>query len=248
MKFDLSESIIKAKEAELKLKDSELQKSKERQFKFMYMFIVVFGMLFSGFLYFIIKAKHKKEKIQQVYNTEVRISKKVHDEVANDVYHIMTKLQHNKNIENNVLDDLEGVYNKTRDISKENNIIDVHEDFGNYLKDLLLSYKTSQVNIITKDIDKVNWKQLHETKKFALYRVLQELMTNMRKHSKATLVVVKFNQENRKISVSYKDNGIGCNLVKNNGLHNTENRMESLQGTITFDSQPNKGFSAHIIV
>ena len=116
MKFDLSESIIKAKEAELKLKDSELQKSKERQLKFVYMFIVVFGMLFSVFLYFIIKAKHKKEKIQQVYNTEVRISKKVHDEVANEVYNIMTKLEHNKNIENDVLDDLEGIYNKTRDI------------------------------------------------------------------------------------------------------------------------------------
>ena len=85
-----------------------------------------------------------------------------------------------------------------------------------------MSYKTNKVNVITKDIDKVSWKQFHETKKFALYRVLQELMTNMRKHSKATLVVVKFNQDNRKISVSYNDNGIGCNLVKNNGLRNTE--------------------------
>ncbi|GGK16666.1 hypothetical protein GCM10007962_08690 [Yeosuana aromativorans] len=235
-------------EKEHKLQIAELEREKQKNLKLFYLSLG--GLITLAFIFTMIflKSKHKKDKIQQVYNTEVRISKKVHDEVANDVYNIMTKLEQNKKVANDVLDDLEGIYNKTRDISKENNIIDIHEDYGNHLKDLLLSYKSDKVNIITRDIDKINWNQLHETKKFALYRVLQELMTNMRKHSKATLVVLKFNQENRKISVSYKDNGIGCNLVKNNGLHNTENRMESVKGTITFDSKANEGFSAHIIV
>jgi nitrate/nitrite-specific signal transduction histidine kinase len=247
IKYNYQKKEKEAQKLELQIKDSQIKAEKEKFNSYLFKSISVFGLLVSVLFYFLIKGKHKKDKLQQVYNTEVRISKKVHDEVANDVYHIMTMLQENKNVKNNILDDLEGVYNKTRDISKENSLIDVNNDFESHLNDLLLSYKSEQVNIITKDINKVNWSSLHETKKIALYRVLQELMTNMRKHSQATLVVLTFNQNKHKISVSYKDNGIGCNLSKHNGLTNTENRMESVNGTITFDSQINKGFSAQII-
>ena len=59
-----------------------------------------------------------------------KISKKVHDEVANDVYHVMTKLETNASVKEDVLEYLEGIYNRTRDISKENSTIDVDEDFG----------------------------------------------------------------------------------------------------------------------
>lgn len=248
IKYNYQEKEKEAQKLELQFKESQINAEKEKFNSFLFQSIAVFGLLVSVLFYFLIQVKHKKDKLQQVYNTEVRISKKVHDEVANDIYHIMTMLQENKNVNNDILDDLEGVYNKTRDISKENSLINVNIGFENHLKDLLLSYKSEQVNIITKDINRVNWRNLNETKKIALYRVLQELMTNMRKHSQATLVVLTFNQSKQKTSVAYKDNGVGCNLTKRNGLSNTENRMESVSGTITFDSQINKGFSAQINV
>jgi len=78
--------------------------------------------------------------------------------------------------------------------------------------------------------------------------VLQELMTNMRKHSAATLVVLKFKQENNKLTIEYTDNGLGCELKKQVGLKNTETRMESINGSIIFDSRINKGFKAKITV
>ena len=73
-------------------------------------------------------------------------------------------------------------------------------------------------------------------------------MTNMKKHSKASLVALTFLQKNSKLTVNYNDNGIGCNLSKNNGLNNAENRIHTINGTITFESEPNRGFKAQITV
>jgi len=104
------------------------------------------------------------------------------------------------------------------------------------------------VNIITKNLSKVNWELIPELQKTALYRVLQELMTNMRKHSKATVVVLSFMQSGKKLKVAYKDNGVGCDLKKGNGLTNAENRILSINGTITFESQINNGFHVTITI
>ena len=87
-----------------------------------------------------------------------------------------------------------------------------------------------------------------EIKKTTLYRVLQELMTNMKKHSQANIVVVVFSQKNKKVTINYNDNGIGTTLKKHNGLQNVENRIQSVNGTITFTSTVNKGFKANIIL
>lgn len=224
--------------------ESQIEKSQKQVYQLLAVVILILAL---GLLYFF-RAKHKKEKLKEVYTTETRISKKVHDEVANDVYQIMTKLQSNDNINEDVLDDLEQIYLKTRDISKENSTIHVNQDFEILLTDLLANYSSNQVNVITKDIVKVDWKKVSDVKKTALYRVLQELMTNMKKHSQANIVVVVFSQKNKKVTINYNDNGIGTTLKKQNGLQNVENRIQSVGGTITFTSTINKGFKANIIL
>lgn len=226
----------------------ELQKEKQEKYKLIYLFSGLGVLLLSVFGFLISKAKHKKEKILQVYKAETRISEKVHDEVANGLYHVMTKLQSKNKTNNDVLDDLENIYNKTRDISKENSSVDVKTNFSELLNDLLLSYKTHDINVITRNILKVNWDAVSDIKKTVLYRVLQELMTNMRKHSEASLVALSFNQTKNKIEIDYKDNGIGCKLKKNTGLLNAENRIASINGTITFETQQDDGFKVKIIV
>lgn len=244
-KYNYYKKEAELKESELK---RQIQNEKQRQTNLLWLFGGAIFLFLFTFIYYVAKAKHKKRAFQQVYNTETRISKKVHDEVANDLYHVMTKLQTKSNPNEDVLDDLEGIYNKTRDISKENSTIDVNENYKDLLNDLLLSYKNSDINVVTKNITKVDWESLSDLKKTTLYRVLQELMTNMRKHSKASIVLISFNQPKNKIVIDYKDNGIGCDLVKSNGLLNTENRMASINGTITFESQQNDGFKVKIIV
>ncbi|QIJ90036.1 hypothetical protein C7H62_2228 [Mesoflavibacter sp. HG96] len=201
---------------------SELQSQQEKTKKQLYQFLAIIILIIALATYLLLIIKHKKDRLKQVYLTESRISKKVHDEVANDIYQIMNKIQDSKNSKLVVLDDLEHVYNKTRDISKENSLIEFKENFSETLSDLLLSYQNNNTNIITQNLSNIDWSRMSNIKKNAIYRVLQELMTNMKKHSQATLVVIIFNQAQNKIEIKYSDNGIGCDIKKNNGLQNAE--------------------------
>lgn len=227
---------------------SELQSQQEKTKKQLYQFLAIIILIIALATYLLLIIKHKKDRLKQVYLTESRISKKVHDEVANDIYQIMNKIQDSKNSKLVVLDDLEHVYNKTRDISKENSLIEFKENFSETLSDLLLSYQNNNTNIITQNLSNIDWSRMSNIKKNAIYRVLQELMTNMKKHSQATLVVIIFNQAQNKIEIKYSDNGIGCDINKNNGLQNAETRINSLKGTITFETSIDNGFKSIISV
>ncbi len=230
-----------------KTAEMQLQKEKEKGQKLLYMSLGIFIIFLASIIILFLRAKHKKEKIIQIYNTEARISKVVHDEVANDLYHVMVKLQQQEHLQNEeIIDDIEHIYNKTRDISKENSAIEINENFGKQLSDLLLSYQTENVKIVTRNIQKIEWQNIPEIKKPTIYRVLQELMTNMKKHSSASIVVISFLQNTNRISIDYSDNGQGCELKNKNGLLNAENRIKTFKGTIIFDTKPGKGFKAKI--
>lgn len=209
--------------------------------------LTVLIVLAAFFSYFYLRSKHKKEKLQEVYNTETRISRKIHDELANDVYQVMTKLQvEPKN--NSLINDLENIYDRTRDIAQETSSIDALSNFEQTLNDLFISYKSKEVNILTKNSQTLHWDYLNVIQKQTVYRVLHELLINMKKHSRASVVVFSFEQLHKKITINYTDNGIGCHLMKGNGLQNTETRIASINGTITFESEVQKGFRATITV
>ncbi len=226
---------------------AQLEKEKQKTWTILLLALALVGLVLAIVLYFAIKNRHKQEKIKQVHTTEKRISKKVHDEIANDVYRLMAKLQSKPAEKDEVLDDLESIYNKSRDISKENSAVDV-ENFQEVLSDLLLGYENQNVSVIRRDISPIDWSTVSEIKKTNLFRVLQELMTNMAKHSNATTVVLNFEQKGKNIIIKYADNGKGGVLKNKNGLQNAESRIAAINGTITFESEPNKGFKATIII
>ena len=208
--------------------------------------MTIFVILISTIGYFLYREKSKKKLVENVIQTEGRISKTVHDVIANDIYHIMTKLQVEKSSKAEILDDLDIVYNKARDISRNNFVIDDSIDYTEILGDLLGSYENAELRLITNGLKKIDWEILSIHKKNMLYRVLKELLTNMTKYSNASFVTIVFEQKGTHVFIKYKDNGVGCDLVKRNGLVNAENRINSVGGTITFDSEPNKGFTCNI--
>jgi glucose-6-phosphate-specific signal transduction histidine kinase len=59
----------------------------------------------------------------------------------------------------------------------------------------MISGNTDTTQIITNGLDSVNWPTIEKTKKITLYRVLQELLVNMKKHSNSSLVVLSFNKK-----------------------------------------------------
>jgi hypothetical protein len=86
-------------------------------------------------------------------------------------------------------------------------------------------------------------------KKVVLYRVLQELMTNMNKHSKASFIGITFDMLQRSLKIGYADNGVGMARKPGypaGGLRNAENRISSVRGSFTFDTSEGQGFNAEI--
>jgi signal transduction histidine kinase len=149
-----------------------------------------------------------------------------------------------------LLDHLDQIYHKTRNISKENSPIDTGETFFIHLKEMLNSYKSSDINVIIKKGNPIDWVKISDDKKIALQRVLQELMVNMKKHSQATFVVIGFDAGLKHINISYSDNGVGCTnaTILKNGLQNAENRIQAIKGRLTFDFSSPRGFKVEIVI
>lgn len=235
----------------LKTASVKKQLSIERAERFRdFSIILIMALLSIGYIsYKNIRIKHNKEKIAQIYQTETHISKKIHDEIANDVYNTMTKLQGHGFRDNEViLDDLDSIYIRAREISKEHGSIDIEDDFKNILHDLFLNFKSNNVRVITRGINKIEWELQDPLKRTTIYRVLQELLVNSKKHSDATMILVVFKVLKNKVGIEYADNGIGCQVKKKSGLLNVENRIYSFNGSINFESEINQGFKAYIEV
>ncbi|MEB8328647.1 hypothetical protein OO009_04705 [Flavobacteriaceae bacterium KMM 6897] len=228
----------------LKLKAETAEKESQ---KTIYLSSFILVSMASIFSLFIIKSKHKREKSLQIYKTEIRISKKVHDELANDVYNVMIQLE---NSEGNipVLDKLENIYLRTRDISKETNTIKTGKDYPDELSTMIVSYTPNSTKIFIQGLKDLDWHKLTNEKKVVLHRILQELMTNMKKHSQATIVAITFKKEKKTVLVTYSDNGKGAptSFKLGNGLGNVENRIKGIHGSFTFDTEEGKGFTAEI--
>jgi len=88
---------------------------------------------------------------------------------------------------------------------------------------------------------------LPQQKTIHLYRILQEIIHNTIKHSKATKLLIELKTKNNKLIVLSRDNGTGfdhVNTIKENsglGLRNLLSRTEILNGEMFIDSKKGKG-------
>lgn len=251
----LNKSRQKAKNQFAKIRfdsENEIKKRKEYQAK-MYVYIVL--LLFTILVFFLIYRftirKNRKKIKETAYQTETRIAKKLHDELANDVHNTIafaeTQDLLNPKNKDTLLESLETIYNRTRNISNENKDIDTGESYFEKLKAMLATYNSYDRNVIV-NVDAFNHLKTSEEVKVIIHRVLQELMVNMKKHSQCSLASISIKSNKKGLQINYSDNGIGtANLLNlKNGLQNAENRILSINGTINFDTAPEKGFKVKI--
>jgi PAS domain S-box-containing protein len=89
-----------------------------------------------------------------------------------------------------------------------------------------------------------------------IYRIVNELLQNILKHSRATEIVIEISQKNNKYIISVKDNGVGFNLENQRngknpdgfGLMSIKERLESFKGHFHIKSKPGIGTTAIVEV
>jgi len=186
----------------------------------------------------------KQEKEIEVKNTQLKFSKKVHDVVANGLYQTMVEIQNMDNLpKENILDKLENLYEKSRDISNENPQ-EKTLNFSEKISEMLSSFSCKEIKVLIIGNSENYWKLLSEISKKELFYILRELMVNMKKHSLATAVVLKFEINNNIFSIKYTDNGVGIKDFEKkygSGIQNTENRIAKINGDINFEKNPKGG-------
>lgn len=201
--------------------------------------------------------KRRKQRLEleadgKIKASQLRTSRKIHDVVANGLYRVMTEIENRDDIDRDgILDRLEIMYEKSRDISYEvEETTQTQLDYHKQVTDLLKSFVTENRKVIIAGNDPEYWKTVNSHTKYEIHHVLQELMVNMRKHSQASDVVIRFDWAPSHLNIYYSDNGVGLSesLVRGNGLTSTGNRIAGLDGKITFVSKEGKGLKVEVSI
>jgi signal transduction histidine kinase len=94
-------------------------------------------------------------------------------------------------------------------------------------------------------------KRMESSIEIVVYRIVQELLNNVVKHSGATTILAQVMRHDNNLSITVEDNGKGFNmtqtdLLKGTGLKNIQSRVDYLKGHLDIQSTPGSGTSVHI--
>lgn len=96
-----------------------------------------------------------------------------------------------------------------------------------------------------------NLPKLETTKEVVIYRLVQEIFTNIIKHAEAKSILVQLIGHQNEINLLVEDDGKGFDYNTSDtkggyGLKNIKSRVEFLNGTINWDSELQKGTTINI--
>ena len=188
------------------------------------------------------------------------ISRELHDGINQTIVSIklgVDKVRLDKKTPPDVVLELNEIENHLRAIICEIRNISqnirpsVLDDFGilSAVENLCREYemKTS----VRVDVENFNFdKRLGYEIESNLYRMVQESLNNIRKHSGATRIRITFSQDESHFTISIKDNGIGFNTeniftpefaAEHFGLNNIKKRAELIGATFEIESSNGSG-------
>lgn len=216
---------------------------------------IIISLLISVFLivvvitYFWVKKRRERlllEANNKLQEQRLDLSKRVHDVVANGIYEVMTTIENQKDLpKEKLLDKLELMYEKSRDLSYDNNS---QQDFQDKILGLVSSFDNEETKIIIIGNDLDFWDNLSSKFKEETYQIIRELLVNMKKHSSATQVILRFSQENHNYEIVYSDNGVGLpeNFVEKNGFTNIKSRLEEINANLMIEKSHSEGLKLSI--
>jgi signal transduction histidine kinase len=217
----------------------------------------------------------KSEKEQRLLSSQLlvaqenerrRIALDIHDNVSQSLVALKFRIEH-------ALDEFDHSTEKSAELSNilvpviQKTIEDVRDIYmrlrPSILDDLGLlatlawlwrDFQSNNPDIqINSDID-IGDSELSDKLKVVIFRVVQEVLENIARHSKASQVDVILTRQNDDVELSVQDNGIGINLeevltvddsLRGMGLSGMRERVKLVGGTFRIDGKKGKGTRIH---
>jgi two-component system, sensor histidine kinase LadS len=206
--------------------------------------------------------QYSQSLISTLENERKRLSAEFHDSIGQNLLVIRNRIllmlkQTQTNGQKEKLDGLAAITSETLDeiraISQNLrpttlDTIGLTASLSNMLARLKRSTEMKIDFICPQNIDETIPKNLE----INVYRILQELMNNVLKHSKASQATVTITREAHQISIEVKDNGLGFETQlkamtnAGNGFTSIKERVKILRGNMTLVSELQKGTTVEI--
>ena len=194
-----------------------------------------------------------KEKIKAKVEERERLSLELHDGIASEIsalkLSLSAKNEANNKLLNGTINKIDQLYHEVRNLSHNLNPDSITEiEFAQLVDKICTIAETSNIAIERNIIISEKIDHLNEHTLLNLYRILQELVHNLIKHSNAThakLEVLEL-QSSLFIEISDNGNGIKQSNKKGIGLLNIEKRVNHLNGTLKIISENGARFQINI--
>jgi signal transduction histidine kinase len=148
---------------------------------------------------------------------------------------------------------LQETYQKVRSIAHAKNAgVNAQEGLLPAIKNF--ASKVSIINRLVIEVEEHGMNsRLENSLEITIFRIVQELITNIIKHAQATEVMIHLTHYEDSINLMVEDNGIGFEIsqikpLNGMGLHSIQKKIENLGGRVTIDSIPEKGTTVIIDV
>jgi PAS domain S-box-containing protein len=134
--------------------------------------------------------------------------------------------------------------NEIRQLSKQLVPPALEETLSNAIKDLVHEIQLASGILIKTEIERFEEQLLNENLKLIIYRIAQEQINNIVKHSHAKHVNIRLETRFDHVNLIIRDDGVGFDTNKKPkgiGLRNIASRVGFYNGTVNIESEPGKG-------
>lgn len=202
---------------------------------------------------------HKQQQIatRSLFEGEqkerIRIARDLHDSIGQMLSVIKMNISGTSE-NNNTIELVDSTITEVRNIS--HNLIPEELNFGLFtaLEDMCEKINNSNLTQVVINIpDEARSYQFKKTNELSIYRIVQEVLNNMVKHSEASQINLEIIQQDNNFSLTIKDNGKGFDTTQMNkskglGWRNIAARVEMLDGKIQVQSEKLTGTQIEITI
>ena len=253
------------KEKEILTKTQEIEFINQRsQARLRQITIIVFILIIAAVVIFLwknLQHEKKKKELQSRFSQEllknqeaerVRISKDLHDGLGQSLLMIKNKVALSK--DNTTGELLDTAISELRSIARSLHPMQLEKLGLSKAAEHLLEQIDNETDIfVSSEIEELKG-VLKKEEELQLYRILQESINNVLKHSQASALRVMFNKTANRVELKIEDNGKGfdfsekLNDFQSLGLKTLKERIASLDGSMKINSEKGVGTSLSFIV